>query len=201
MPSRIEDYALVGDCEAAALVARDGSVDWLCWPRFDSAACFAALLGAPEHGRWRIAPADPAARVRRRYRGRTLILETEFATADGVVRVVDFMPPRDDVSDLVRVVMGLAGRVVMRTELVLRFDFGSIVPWVSRLDDGRLRAIAGPDMIVLRSDVPLPGERLTTVGEFEIAAGQRAAFVLTHAPSHEPPPPSADPAAALADTE
>jgi GH15 family glucan-1,4-alpha-glucosidase len=201
VPPRIEDYALIGDCETAALVACDGSIDWLCWPRFDSGACFAALLGGPEHGRWRIAPADESARVRRRYRGRTLILETEFETAEGAVTVVDYMPPRDDVADLVRMVVGRRGRVPMRTELVLRFDYGSIVPWVSRLDDGRLRAIAGPDMVVLRSDVALHGRALTTVGDFAVAAGERVAFVLSYAPSHEAPPPPVDPDAALADTE
>ena len=159
MPTPIEDYALVGDCETAALVGRDGSIDWLCWPRFDSAACFAALLGAPEHGRWLLAPADPAPRATRRYRGDTLILETEFETADGAVTVVDFMPVRGTQSDLVRTVVGRRGRVAMRTELVLRFDYGATVPWVSRVDDGSphgaLRAIAGPDMVLLRADVPL----------------------------------------------
>src|SRR4051794_1134453 len=138
VPLRIEDYALIGDCETAALVGRDGSIDWLCWPRFDSAACFAALLGEPEHGRWLLAPADPGARSTRRYRGDTLILETDFETADGAgaVTVIDLMPPRGRASDLIRIVVGRRGRVAMRTELVLRFDYGSIVPWVSRLEDG-----------------------------------------------------------------
>ena len=201
MPARIEDYALIGDCETAALVGRDGSIDWLCWPRFDSGACFAALLGQPDHGRWQIAPADPVARTSRRYRDETLILETEFETTDGAVTLIDFMPPRDTVSDLVRLVVGKRGRVPMRTELVIRFDYGSIVPWVSRLEDGSLRAIAGPDMLVLRSDVPLRGEGLKTVGEFAIGAGETAAFVLSHVPSHLPPPQAIDPAAALVDTE
>jgi GH15 family glucan-1,4-alpha-glucosidase len=201
MPARIEDYALLGDCETAALVSRDGSVDWLCWPRFDSGACFAALLGGPEHGRWRIAPADASARVRRRYRENTLILETEFEAADGAVTLIDFMPLRGFNSDLVRMVAGRRGRVAMRTELIVRFDYGSTVPWVTRLDDGSLRAIAGPDMLTLRTDTPLRGEGLTTVGEFAVGAGETAAFVLTYAPSHHVPPAPVDPRAALADTE
>jgi len=201
MPARIEDYALLGDCETAALVSRDGSIDWLCWPRFDSGACFAALLGGPEHGRWRIAPADPTPRVRRQYRGDSLILETEFETAEGAVTLVDFMPLRGTASDLVRTVVGRRGRVAMATELILRFDYGSIVPWVSRRDDGSLVAIAGPDMVSLRTPVPLRGEGLTTVGEFTIAAGETASFVMTYAPSHLRPPVAVDPVAALADTE
>src|SRR5690349_10999388 len=136
--ARIEDYALIGDCESAALVSRDGSIDWLCWPRFDSGACFAALLGKPEHGRWQIAPLDGNARASRQYRGDTMILETEFETADGRVRVTDFMPVIGGHSDVVRVVEGLRGRVAMKTEIILRFHYGAIVPWVSRLDDGRL---------------------------------------------------------------
>jgi len=199
--ARIEDYALLGDCETAALVSRDGSVDWLCWPRFDSGACFAALLGDSQHGRWRIAPADPGARVRRQYRGDSLILETEFETADGAVTLIDFMPLRGAASDLVRTVVGRRGRVAMATELILRFDYGSIVPWVSRREDGSLIAIAGPDMVALRTPVPLRGEGLTTVGEFTIGAGETASFVLTYAPSHLPPPVAVDPDAALADTE
>jgi GH15 family glucan-1,4-alpha-glucosidase len=205
MTRPIEDYALIGDCETAALVARDGSIDWLCWPRFDSGACFAALLGGPEHGRWLVAPADAGARVRRRYRGDTLVLETDFETADGAVTVVDFMPVRDGASNLVRLVVGRRGRVAMRTELAIRFDYGSTVPWVSHVDDGSaqgaLRAIAGPHMVVLRSDVELRGEGLTTVGEFAVAAGETAAFVLTYAPSHLPAPAAVDPHAALAVTE
>jgi len=201
MPARIEDYALLGDCETAALVALDGSIDWLCWPRFDSGACFAALLGTPEHGRWRIAPADASARVRRRYRGATLILETDFESADGAVTVIDFMPPRGAASDLIRMVVGRRGRVAMRTDLVFRFDYGSVVPWVSRLEDGALRAIGGPDMVVLRTDVPLRGEGLTTVGEFSVGEGETASFVLTYGPSHLPPPAAVDPATALSETE
>jgi len=201
MPSRIEDYALIGDCETAALVARDGSIDWLCWPRFDSPACFAALLGGPEHGRWLVAPVAPVRRVERRYRGDTTILETDFETDDGVVTVVDFMPLRGTASDLLRLVVGRRGRVEMRTELILRFDYGSAVPWVSRTSDGALRAIAGPDMVVLRTDVELHGAGLTTVGTFMVAAGERRSFSLTYAPSHGPPPPHLDVDASLRDTE
>ncbi len=150
MPSLIEDYALIGDCETAALVARDGSIDWLCWPRFDSGACFAALLGGPEHGRWKVAPVDPSARATRRYRGDTMILETDFETAEGAVTVIDFMPLRGNASDLVRTVVGRRGRVAMQTELVFRFDYGSIVPWVSRLEE-----IVTPSVVVAYPDEPL----------------------------------------------
>jgi GH15 family glucan-1,4-alpha-glucosidase len=201
MPGRIEDYALLGDCETAALVAKDGSIDWLCWPRFDSGACFAALLGGPEHGRWRIAAEADNARVRRRYRENTLILETEIETDDGAATVIDFMPPRGEASDLVRLVVGRRGRVAMCTELVLRFGYGSIVPWVTRLDDGSLRAIAGPDMVVLRTNVALHGERLTTTGRFIVTAGETAAFVMTYSASHLPVPKPVDAIAALAETE
>jgi len=192
MPSRIEDYALVGDCQTAALVGQDGSIDWLCWPRFDSDACFAALLGTPAHGRWLIAPKATKATVSRRYRDRTLILETDFETAGGAVRVIDFMPVReqvsDQVSDLVRIVVGLRGRVPMRMELVLRFNYGASVPWVSRLPDGSLRAIAGPDMTVLRTAVPLRGEGLTTTAGFTVEAGTSIPFVLTYGPSYHAVP-------------
>jgi GH15 family glucan-1,4-alpha-glucosidase len=201
MPLRIEDYALIGDTETAALVGRDGSIDWLCWPRFDSGACFAALLGGPQHGRWLVAPERPVTRVERRYRQGTLILETELATEDGTVLLIDFMPPRTNLSDLVRLVVGKRGRVAMRTEVVLRFDYGSMVPWVSRLEDGTLRAIAGPDMVFLRGTVPVHGEDLTTVGSFTLAEGETAAFTLTYTPSHLPPPAAIDPARALAETE
>ncbi|MFL5332088.1 MAG: glycoside hydrolase family 15 protein [Geminicoccaceae bacterium] len=201
MASRIEDYALIGDCETAALVGRDGSIDWLCWPRFDSAACFAALLGGPEHGRWLLAPAEPAMRGTRRYRPGTLILETDFVTSAGAVTVIDFMPPRDHVSDLVRLVVGRSGRLQMRTELVLRFDYGSVVPWVSRSEDGALCAIAGPDMVVLRTSAPVRGEGMRTVGEFDVAAGETLAFTLEHSPSHLPTPPPIDAEAAVAMTD
>jgi GH15 family glucan-1,4-alpha-glucosidase len=201
MATRIEDYAIIGDCETAALVARDGSIDWLCWPRFDSGACFAALLGGPEHGRWIVAPADPDARALRRYRGDTMILETTFETDDGSVTVIDFMPLRDGKSNVIRTVVGNRGRLTMKTQLILRFDYGAIVPWVNRAEDGALRAVAGPDLIAIRADVALRGEGLTTVGEFEVAAGDRYSFVMTWGPSHLPPPEAIDPGQALEETE
>src|SRR6516164_7072175 len=148
MPLRIEDYALIGDCQTAALVGTDGSIDWLCLPRFDSGAVFAALLGSPDHGRWLVAPADEVKAVRRQYRDDTLVLETEFETAGGVAAVIDFMPARDNDPNLVRIVEGRRGRVRMGTELVLRFDYGSIVPWVRRNDCG-ISAIAGPDAVTV----------------------------------------------------
>lgn len=201
MASRIEDYALLGDCETAALVSREGSIDWLCWPRFDSDACFAALLGTPEHGRWLLAPTTPVARATRRYRGYSLILETDYETADGAVTVIDFMPLRGQASDVVRIVVGRRGQVSMRTELVVRFGCGCTVPWVSRLDDGSLRAIAGPDMLILRTPVALHGENLTTVACFTVAAGERVPFVATYAPSYAPPPTPVDAEQALCHTE
>ena len=200
MPGRIEDYALIGDCETAALVSRDGSIDWLCWPRFDGGACFAALLGTPEHGRWKIAPAAPSTRATRRYRDSTLILETDFETPDGAVTVVDFMPLRGEASDIVRLVVGRRGRVAMHCELVLRFDYGALVPWVTN-EDGMLKAIAGPDMAVLRTPVELRGENLKTVADFTVSEGDTIPFVLTYGPSHRPPPEAIDPIAALSDTE
>ncbi|MGH7480556.1 MAG: glycoside hydrolase family 15 protein [Longimicrobiales bacterium] len=201
MPARIEDYALLGDCETAALVSRDGSIDWLCWPRFDSCACFAALLGGPEHGRWRIAPGAPAPRVQRRYRGDSLILETDFETDDGVVTLIDFMPPRGTCSDIVRMLVGRTGSVAMRMDLTLRFDYGRSVPWISRLEDGGRRAISGPDMVVLRSDVAVHGEDLSTVAEFTVSEAETVSFVLTYSASHKPEPDPVDPHDALADTE
>jgi GH15 family glucan-1,4-alpha-glucosidase len=203
MASRIEDYALIGDCETAALVARDGSIDWLCWPRFDSAACFAALLGTPENGQWQIAAVDSTARVTRQYRAGTLILETTFETADGAATLIDFMPPRDDTPNLVRLVLGRRGRIDFRTELVIRFDYGASVPWVSRLEDGGgLQAVAGPNMLVLRTPVPLHGEDLRTIGEFSVTAGDKAPFVLSYGPSYYKARPSTpDSRAALAETE
>ena len=189
---RIEDYALIGDCQTGALVGLNGSVDWLCWPRFDSPACFAALLGSNAHGHWQIAPADPEFRVRRRYLPDTLVLETEIETNEGVLALIDFMPVVERGSDLVRIVVGKRGIVPMRMELVLRFDYGASVPWVSRLPDGRLRAIAGPDMVLLTAPVKVRGENLTTVAEFDIHAGQRLAFVLMHTASHVEAPPAID---------
>jgi GH15 family glucan-1,4-alpha-glucosidase len=182
---RIEDYALIGDCETAALVGRNGSIDWLCFPRFDSPACFAALLGAPENGRWLLAPIGDVTQVRRWYHQNTLILETEFATRDGTASVIDFMPVRSERPDLVRVVVGRRGRVQMRMELVIRFDYGCIVPWVRRTADG-IVAIGGPDSLMLRAAVPLHGEGMRTVADFVIAEGQRRTFDLTWFPSHLP---------------
>jgi GH15 family glucan-1,4-alpha-glucosidase len=204
MAHPIEDYALIGNCETAALVARDGSIDWLCWPRFDSDACFAALLGTPEHGRWQIVPADPGAKVTRRYRDDTLILETEFTTADGAVTLIDFMPLRDGdkPSQVVRLVRGQRGQVAMSCELVLRFDYGSAVPWVTRLDDGALRAIAGPDMTVLHTPVELHGADLKTVAKFLVSEGETVPFVLSYGRSYrDTPAQPIDPVAALSETE
>jgi GH15 family glucan-1,4-alpha-glucosidase len=192
MPLRIEDYALIGDCHTAALVGNDGSIDWLCLPRFDSGACFAALLGGPEHGRWLLAPAVPVRRVSRRYRPGTLVLETEFETDHGAVTVIDCMPPRTREPDLLREVVGVRGEVPMRMELIVRFDYGSIVPWVLARDNG-MSAIAGPDMLRLFTDVDLRGEELKTVAEFTVRARQRHSFVLMWHPSHEAPPDAPDP--------
>ncbi|HET9715538.1 MAG TPA: glycoside hydrolase family 15 protein [Pseudolabrys sp.] len=192
MASRIEDYAMVGDLGTAALVGRDGSIDWLCWPRFDSDACFAALLGAPKHGRWRIAPRSDVRNVTRRYRRDTLILETRFETDEGTATLIDFMPPRDKHSNLVRIVRGEAGKVAFHSELILRFSYGAIVPWVTRVDDCTIRGIAGPDMVVLRSPVSMHGENFTTVGDFDVTPGDEVPFVLSFAPSHEGLPDAID---------
>jgi GH15 family glucan-1,4-alpha-glucosidase len=198
----IEDYALIGDCRSAALVSRDGSIDWLCWPRFDSPACFAAIVGTADNGRWRVAPHDPAVQVGRQYRRGTMILETVFDTKDGSVALIDFMTATSGNSSVVRIVEGRSGQVAMRLDLALRFDYGSAVPWVTQLHHRTgLRAIAGPDLVLLASGVQLHGQHLTTVGEFSVAAGQRVSFVLSHGPSHAPDPaiPNAD--AALAESE
>jgi len=201
LPSRIEDYGLIGDCETAALVGRDGSIDWLCWPAFDSDACFASLLGTPRHGRWLIAPAEEITKSSRRYLGDTLILETRFETANGVVALIDFMPPRGNASDVVRLVKGVSGRVKLRMELIIRFGFGTDIPWVKKTDDGAMLAICGPDMTVLRTPVQTRGEDLTTVADFEVSEGETIPFVLTYGPSHLPVPAAIDPAQALKDTE
>jgi GH15 family glucan-1,4-alpha-glucosidase len=199
--ARIEDYGLIGDTQTAALVGRDASIDWLCLPRFDSAACFAALLGGPENGRWQIAPEDGWISSERRYRPDTLVLETDFRTASGRVRVTDCMPNRLDDPDLVRVVEGLSGHVRMRMELIMRFDYGRIIPWVRHMD-GRLRAVSGPDALYLTSSGVSPhGEGMTTVAEFDLVAGQHVAFSLRWHPSHLPPPPAIDPLWAVATTE
>jgi GH15 family glucan-1,4-alpha-glucosidase len=199
-PRMIEDYALIGDCETAALVGLDGSIDWLCWPRFDSGACFAALLGGPEHGRWLIAPTDKSARVSRRYSEGSLILITRFETATGIAELVDFMPPRDGIADVVRLVRGIIGRVDLHTEFILRFEYGAIVPWIEQ-SEGALLAIAGPDMIALRTPAPLRGDDLTTIGEFTVSAGSTIPFVMSYGPSNQAPPRAIDPIAALQDTE
>jgi hypothetical protein len=193
LPLEIEDYALIGDCTTAALVGRNGSIDWLCWPRFDSNALFAALLGTSEHGRWRIFPADPAPRVTRAYHQDTLVLETLFDTADGRVALIDFMPIGGAGSSVIRLVKGLRGKVGMQLHLALRFDYGTTVPWVTQLPDGSgLSAVAGASQVVLRTPVPLQGKDFATVSEFDVAEGECVPFVLTHGPSHLPTPPAID---------
>jgi GH15 family glucan-1,4-alpha-glucosidase len=200
----LEDYGLIGDCEAAALVGRDGSIDWLCWPRFDSQACFAALLGRPEHGTWRIAPQAPVTGSSRRYRGDTLVLETRFDTDAGSACVIDFMPVRSgdtSVSSVVRIVEGIDGDVDMRMELCTRFDYGRIVPWITRTRDGTWRAIAGPHSVVLFTDVEHRQEDAVTVARFRVRKGERIPFVLTYEPSHHPTPKRIDPFDKLDQTE
>jgi GH15 family glucan-1,4-alpha-glucosidase len=188
MACPIEDYAVIGNCETMALVGRDGSIDWLCAPRFDSPACFAALLGDPGHGRWLIAPRGKIASVSRQYRGDTLILETVFETAEGTVAIIDCMARRTGVSDLLRIVRGKRGTVSMRTELAARFEYGSVVPWVSRQEDGRLQLTAGPDRLLLDTSVALHGEDARTVGEFEVKAGEEVGFALSWTPSYHAVP-------------
>jgi GH15 family glucan-1,4-alpha-glucosidase len=196
----IEDYALIGDLQTAGLVERHGSIDWLCFPRFDSGACFAALLGNAEHGRWLLAPAGDGGATTRRYLEDTLVLETTWETEDGSVRVFDFMPLRDAAPDVVRIVEGVRGTVQMRSELIVRYDYGRIVPWVRRLDDA-LVAIAGPDGLCFRTPVETRGEDMHTVAEFSVREGERVPFALTWFPSHEDLPERIDPEQALADTE
>ncbi|MCZ4121098.1 glycoside hydrolase family 15 protein [Streptomyces sp. H39-S7] len=200
MPGLIEDYALIGDLQTAALVAKDGSIDWLCLPRFDSAACFAALLGDEENGQWRIAPAGADQCTRRAYRGDTLVLETFWETETGTVKVTDFMPQRDRAPDVMRIVECVSGTVQMRSELRLRFDYGSIVPWMRRADGHRI-AVAGPDSVWLRSyptQLPMYGKNFCTYADFSVSAGDRVAFVITWHPSHETRPRRIDPYDALA---
>lgn len=200
MPLPIDDYALIGDCHAAALVGRDGSIDWACFPAFDSGACFAALLGTPEHGRWRLAPASAGLCARRRYRDGTMVLETEFESDNGAVRIIDCMPLSDARRDMVRIVEGLRGRVTMHMELVMRFDYGSVVPWVRQRDDALL-ATAGPDTLELHTPVRTHGQDLKTVAEFTIEAGERIPFVLNYHASFESAPLVLDAERALAATE
>ena len=200
MAALIEDYGLIGDLQTAALVSRHGCIDWLCFPRFDSGACFAALLGNEENGRWSLSPAAPVTRASRGYRQDTLVLETELETTDGTVRLIDFMPPRGEAPDVVRIVEGVSGKVTMRMSLSIRFDYGSIIPWVRRREEGLL-AIAGPDALFLATPVELVGENFHTVAEFDVDAGDRIPFVLTWYPSNRPPPERVDAEQALADTE
>jgi GH15 family glucan-1,4-alpha-glucosidase len=204
MSKPIESYGLIGDCETAALVGLDGSIDWLCWPRFDSDSTFGALLGTPEHGRWLIAPVGCPTAAGRRYREGTLILETRFVAEGGEVTVIDFMPPRGANSDLVRLVCGVRGRVAMQMELIIRFGYGRIVPWVRKIQDESgpaLQAVAGPDMVVLHTPVPVRGENMHTVAQFEVSEAEVIPFVLTYGPSHAPPPRSIDPETALRETK
>jgi carbohydrate kinase (thermoresistant glucokinase family) len=202
LPLDIEDYALIGDCTTAALVGRNGSIDWLCWPRFDSGAVFAALLGTSEHGRWRISPAGSTVRTSRAYHDDTLVLETVFDTADGSVALIDFMQMGQGNSSVIRLVKGRGGKVAMQMHLALRFDYGVTVPWVTQLEDGSgVRAIAGANQAVLRSPVPLQGENFATVAEFDVVEGECVPFVLTHGQSHLPTPPEIDWNAALHETE
>jgi GH15 family glucan-1,4-alpha-glucosidase len=197
---KIEDYGLIGDCETAALVGRDGSIDWLCWPAFDSDACFAALLGSRSNGRWLIAP-EKIKETSRRYWEQTLILETRFETDSGTVALIDFMPPRGKASDVVRLVRGISGRVRLKMELVIRFGFGVDIPWVKRTEDGALLAICGQDMAVLRTAVQTHGKDLTTVAEFEVGEGETVPLVLTYGPSHLPIPEPIHPFQALQETK
>ena len=200
MAGRIEDYALVGDGRTAALIGRDGSVDWLCWPRFDSAACFAALLGTEDHGFWKLSPATEGAIISRRYRDGSLVLETRYKTPEGEATVTDYMPANDG-SHLVRIVEGLSGEVAMRMVLSVRFDYGLAVPWVSHNELGDLRAISGPHKVVLRTLAPLDGIGQTTVSEFSVAAGESMAFTLSYGPSHEDDPPPIQPRKVLFETD
>ncbi len=203
MPSRIEDYALIGDCQTTALVGRDGAIDWLCWPCFDSDACFAARLGGPGQGRWKIAPRQDQGelRISRRYRGETLILETTFETDSGTATLIDFMPLRGEASDVVRLVRGERGAVKFALELIIRFGSGANIPWVRRISENTMLAIAGPDMLVLRTPVAVRGRHMTSVGEFEVKAGETVPFVLTYQASHMAVPKPVDPQQALSETE
>lgn len=201
MAQIIEDYAIIGDCQTAALVGRDLSVDWLCWPRFDSPACFARLLGREENGRWVIAPLDPGARITRHYRGHTLILDTTIETADGIAVVTDFMPTHTQGHHLIRLVRGLSGNVRLRAELIIRFDYGSVVPWVRRFEDGSLHAVAGPDRLVMRTPIRLRPRGRTHVGEFSVAAGETTDFTLSYGVSYEDIPKAVDFCHALEQTE
>jgi len=198
--TKIEDYAFLSDTQTGALVSRDGCVDWLCFPRFDSPACFASLLGDTKNGHWRFFPEEKIDQTRRRYRGETLILETEIETKSGAARLIDFMPPRGENPDIIRIVEGLRGKVSMHMELIVRFDYGQIVPWVRKRHDG-LEAVAGPDGLILRTPIETYGKDLTTVGEFTVTKGDRVPFVLTWFLSHRDPPRKVNAEHALRDTE
>src|SRR5690349_3805584 len=198
--ARIEDYAFLSDTQTGALVSRDGCVDWLCFPCFDSGACFASLLGKRDNGCWRFFPDKKIKKIERRYRGNTLILETDIETETGGVRLTDFMPPRGENPDLVRIVEGLQGEVALEMELIIRFDYGKIIPWV-RQRHGGLEAIAGPDGLILRTPMKTRGKELTTVAQFTVKKGDRVPFVLTWFQSHKEPPKAVNPDHALRDTE
>ncbi len=200
MSHALEDYALIGDGETAALIARTGSIDWLCWPRFDSDACFAALLGNSSHGGWLLAPTEPIVRTDRRYQQDTLIVETDFETERGAVRLIDFMPPRRTSSSVVRIVEGLRGHVAMRSDVRLRFDYGSLSPWCERTEEGATLRV-GPDVVVLRAPVPITLDEDCQRAAFTVAGGERLAFVLSYGPSSEPPPSKVDAEQALTATQ
>jgi GH15 family glucan-1,4-alpha-glucosidase len=198
---RIEDYGFIGDTHTGALVGINGSIDWLCTPRFDSDACFAALLGTEKNGCWKISPTEPPTRVSHSYRGDTLVLETTFETATGTVRLIDCMPPKGRYRDVVRIVEGVSGRVSMESNLIIRFDYGLTVPWVKRAPEGGITAVAGPNALILRSDVPTYGEDLSTVARFSVGEGERKSFVLTWYPSHHPIPEAISAVQSLEETE
>ena len=201
MKLAIEDYAVIGDCRSAALVGCDGSIDWLCLPRFDSDACFAALLGEAKNGRWLIAPKKASGRAERHYRGDSLILETEFTTSTGKVRLIDFMPHGTENCTLVRIVEGISGHVDMTTELVIRFDYGVTIPWVRRIDNKTSTAVAGPHLLTLRTPAPLHGENMHSVADFRVKKGERVPFVMSYSPSHHALAPVVDADIALEETE
>ena len=200
MAQTIEDYALIGDCETAALVDANGSIDWLCWPNFSSEACFASLLGTEDNGYWKISPCDGKGTTTRRYRAHTLILETTFEHAQGSIRLIDFMPIRERFSDVVRIIEGVRGKLDLRMELALRFDYGRTVPWVTAIDNG-VRAVAGPHLAVLHASVPVHGENLKTVADFTVSKGDRVWFTLTYGPSYLPDPDPIDAGQALQDAK
>src|SRR5215468_4551951 len=200
--TQIEDYGFLSDTHTGALVSRDGCIDWLCFPRFDSGACFASLLGEKKNGHWRFFPKEKVDKTTRRYRGNALILETEVETKSGAVRLIDFMPPRGENPDMIRIIEGLRGKVSMRMELIIRFDYGQIVPWVrTRKRYDGLEAIAGPDGLILRTPVETHGKDLTTVAEFTVGEGEQVPFVLTWFASHKNQTRAIHPEHALRDTE